>query len=99
MLETATVKYETNKIGVRDIIVQIQDIGFDASLQKQSTSAQNDIYARKQRDIRTWLLRFIVAFALSLPMFIIAMIVPWFVSDEENPFMTTIVNGFTVGML
>lgn len=42
-------------------------------------------------------IRFLVALMLSIPIFIIAMVLPYLLDPHSNPFMTRLYNSFTVG--
>ena len=103
MTESASIRYEPDKVGPRDLMEHISDMGYEVALKgagRKGGAAQTDeMRARKQRETRAWLVRFLIALAFSLPLFIIAMILPYALSEESNPFMTPLYNSFNVEML
>ncbi|UZJ52709.1 hypothetical protein CBS101457_002029 [Exobasidium rhododendri] len=73
--EEAKVEYDCSKIGVRDIVDQIEDLGFDAVLSDNSDSTQLQSLSRT-REIKEWWRAFLFSLSFALPVFAISMILP-----------------------
>ncbi|RKO91762.1 hypothetical protein BDK51DRAFT_26069, partial [Blyttiomyces helicus] len=70
--------YNSGEIGVRDIVEKIESLGFTAFLSDLGSNAQVESLQRT-KEIQTWRSMFYRSLALSLPVFMISMIIPLFI--------------------
>ncbi|CAO3626284.1 unnamed protein product [Cunninghamella blakesleeana] len=77
MTESAKIQYDENKIGVRNIVEAIESLGFDALVSNGSKNAQLESLS-KVREIQEWKNALFKSLIFSIPIFIIAMILPEF---------------------
>ncbi|CAG8648827.1 16419_t:CDS:1, partial [Acaulospora morrowiae] len=73
----ASVRYNSSKIGARDIIKAIEEIGFEAHLLKKNSfnrEGESNIRKRARAEQRKLLRRFILSSFFAVPTFIVAMI-------------------------
>jgi Cu+-exporting ATPase len=82
--------YDKSKLGVRDIVEKIEDLGFDALWQEQSSNSQIESLNRT-REIQEWRTTFWKSFAFSFPVFVISMFLPSSIVDMP------ILRGLTLG--
>ncbi|CAG8471387.1 191_t:CDS:1 [Acaulospora morrowiae] len=73
----ATIQFENETTGVRDIIYHINDLGFNASLNDNSNKEQLESLTRV-KEIAEWRRLFYWSLAFAIPVFIIYMILPEF---------------------
>ncbi|KAL7750177.1 Cu(2+)-transporting P-type ATPase [Sorochytrium milnesiophthora] len=74
-LERAVIEYEAGIVGVRDLIVRIEELGFDALVPDENVSVQIDAL-NKTKDIVEWRTAFQRCLVYSVPNFIIGMAIP-----------------------
>lgn len=72
--------YDSNVVGVRDIVEKIESLGFNAFLSDLGSNAQVESLERT-KEIKEWRSAFWKSFYLSLPVSIISMILPMFLSS------------------
>lgn len=73
--EEARVEYDCSKLGLRDIVDKIEDLGFDAVLSDDSNSTQLQSLSRAQ-EIHQWWNGFIIALTFAIPVFFLSMVLP-----------------------
>jgi Cu+-exporting ATPase len=73
--EEARVEYDCTKLGVRDIVDQIEDLGFDAVLSDDSNSTQLQSLSRA-REVQEWWSAFLFSLSFAIPVFFVSMIMP-----------------------
>jgi P-type Cu+ transporter len=74
---SARVVYNAQKLGIRDIIEKIEDLGFNALLADTSSTSQVDSLARTQ-EIQEWRKAFLTSLFFALPVSFISMVLPMF---------------------
>jgi Cu+-exporting ATPase len=79
--ETCKVSFERALIGPREIISNIEDFGFDAMISDEQDATQIQSLTRA-KEVQEWRSRFFRAFAFTLPVFIIGMVLPRFKLTE-----------------
>ncbi|CAO3692789.1 unnamed protein product [Rhizopus stolonifer] len=77
MTELATVQHDPARIGAREIVEAIEDLGFNALVSDKSRKVQLESLSRV-RDILQWRGLFIKSLYFSLPVFVMAMLFPQF---------------------
>lgn len=73
--EEARVEYDCSKAGVRDIVEQIEDLGFDAVLSDDSNSTQLESLSRA-REVQEWWRAFLFSLSFAIPVFVVSMVLP-----------------------
>ncbi|KAJ3258293.1 ATPase Cu transporting protein 7B [Boothiomyces macroporosus] len=93
-----TGRFEINKytVGIRDLVEEIESLGFKAFIPDSSTNSQVESLART-REISKWRDSFWASFKLALPVSIISMVLPSCIPDLVN--YTVIFPGLTLGDL
>lgn len=93
--EEAKVEYDCTKLGVRDIVDQIENLGFDAVLSDDSNSTQLQSLSRA-REIHEWWNAFLFSLSFAMPVFIISMILPkW--SYSRHILLSQLINNLYLG--
>ncbi|PVU86730.1 hypothetical protein BB560_006614 [Smittium megazygosporum] len=95
-LQTAVIKYDKSVIGIRDILLKIEQLGFDATLNVRMGTVQADSLQRLH-EIKAWRRRTIISFILGFPVFLLAKIFPH-IPPLKSFFMTQIVKGLPLGV-
>ncbi len=79
MTNSASIQYDEQLLGKRDIIQMVDSLGFSASLKSSGTSSsslsseEDDLNAFYDAEITVWRNRFIYTFILTVPVFFITM--------------------------
>ncbi|KLO07649.1 copper P-type ATPase CtaA [Schizopora paradoxa] len=73
--ESAKIEFDRAVIGPREMVENIEEMGFDAMVSDEDNATQLKSLART-KEIQEWRLRFWRAFAFALPVFIIGMVAP-----------------------
>jgi len=99
----AIIKHDLNQVGPRDLIKNVQDIGYEAELFKNNqTNKGNSIRHRAEKEQKLLRNRFLFSFLFAIPTLIIEMIFKM-ILPKDNPineaFMYQIIPGFEVGTL
>ncbi|GJJ71576.1 P-type Cu+ transporter [Entomortierella parvispora] len=76
-LQGAKVEYDSQVVGVRDIVERIEDMGFDALLAERSQNAQVESLSRT-KEITEWRNTLKTSVILAIPVFLISMVMPMF---------------------
>ncbi|KAI5479623.1 Cu2+-exporting ATPase [Pseudohyphozyma bogoriensis] len=85
--ERATITYDPSVIpGPRDIVDEISDIGFDATMSSDESNAVQLRSLARTKEIQEWKKAFERSFSFALPVFLIAMVFPMI------PFLRPVVN-------
>ena len=93
-LEYAKIQFDQNKIGVRDIIQSIQDLGFDCLIRDNRNSSQLNSLSRIN-EITQWKSALKYSLIFSIPVFIISMVLP--MMDVFKPIVNYIIwRGITI---
>ncbi|CAG8454161.1 7567_t:CDS:2, partial [Ambispora gerdemannii] len=101
----ATVKYNPNKIGTRDLVEAVTEVGFEAKLISSTTKNHNlgnTIRERAEREQRRLKDRFLMSLWFAIPTFVISMIFMTALpasNDVRMAFMKQIIPGLGVGTL
>ncbi|OLY84181.1 Copper-transporting ATPase 2 [Smittium mucronatum] len=77
VLQTATINYNSDIVGIRDIILKVEDLGFDAVVNPKMGNSQLESLKRTE-EINMWRSNAIISAWLGFPVFIIAKIFPNF---------------------
>ncbi|KAJ3026059.1 hypothetical protein HDV00_012197 [Rhizophlyctis rosea] len=88
-------QYDSTLIGVRDIVEKIESLGFNAFLSDLGSNAQVESLERT-REIKEWRTAFWKSLYLSLPVSIISMILPLFLSSVVD---YPLIPGLSLGNL
>ncbi|KAJ3275396.1 ATPase Cu transporting protein 7B [Terramyces sp. JEL0728] len=91
-------RFEINKyaVGIRDLVEEIESLGFKAFIPDSSTNSQVESLART-REINRWRDSFWASFKLALPVTLLSMVLPACMPDLVN--YTVIFPGLTLGDL
>lgn len=73
--EEARVEFEKDKVGIRDIVERIEDLGFDAMLSDDRDKTQLESLGRI-REVSEWRRAFFISLSFALPNFFLNMIAP-----------------------
>ena len=76
-LQAAKVEYDSEVVGVRDIVERIEDMGFDALLSERSQNAQVESLSRT-KEISEWRNALKTSVMMAVPVFLISMVMPMF---------------------
>ncbi|PVU97929.1 hypothetical protein BB561_000193 [Smittium simulii] len=95
-LRSATIKYDKRIIGIRDIVERVEELGFDATLDTKTGSAQIESLKRTQ-EILMWRKNAIFSLWLGVPTFFLAKVLPNF-SFFNKILMTDIILGLPIGV-
>lgn len=79
--EEARIQFDATKIGLRDIVEAIEDLGFDAVLADDRDSTQLQSLSRV-KEVAEWWRAFTFSFCFALPVFIISMVLTKFQSTR-----------------
>ena len=88
------VRYDAQRMGPRHIIAEVEAAGFEAQMAEETGGTGTDERARERR---FWSRKFWTALALSLPVFLLAMVLAYIPGPKEG--LDTNVGGFTLGAL
>ncbi len=69
--EKAKIEYDPEKLGPRDLIKAVEDVGYKASLAQETVDIER---LERTEEIQKWKNKFIISSFLTLPVFLIAMI-------------------------
>ncbi|ORX46547.1 heavy metal translocatin [Hesseltinella vesiculosa] len=75
MTEMAKIQFHSQVIGVRTIVEAIEDLGFDALVADATRNAQLESLS-KVREIQQWRRALVASLFFSVPVFVIAMVLP-----------------------
>jgi Cu+-exporting ATPase len=82
----AQIQYEEKKVGLRDLIKEISDLGFEASYEAQQD--KSDIRAIVNESVNKYRKKFLISLILQIPILILVWIIPY-----SNPSFVTAING------
>eukprot|EP01134_Creolimax_fragrantissima_P007680 CFRG7680T1 len=94
---TGRIAYDQDKIGIRKVLEVIDDMGYDVSVSTGGSARADEERERKLKEIRVWQWRLTAGVLFSIPIFVIAMILPKAAFD--GVFQHTVYNELTVEML
>lgn len=75
--EKARIDYDPNKLGVRDLVEHIEDLGFDAVVSDDRNSTQLASLGRI-KEIAEWRSAFLFSLSMGVPVFLLSMVLPKF---------------------
>ena len=75
--EKCRVEYDKNRIGIRDLVERIEDLGFDAVVADDRDSTQLASLGRI-KEIAEWRSAFMFSLSMAVPVFFISMVLPKF---------------------
>lgn len=75
--EKAAIVYDPSKLGIRDLIEHIEDLGFDAVVSDDRNSTQLASLGRI-KEIAEWRSAFLFSLSMGLPVFFLSMVLPKF---------------------
>ena len=75
--EKARIDYDTSKLGIRDLVEHIEDLGFDAVPSDDRNSTQLASLGRI-KEIAEWRSAFLFSLSMGVPVFLLSMILPKF---------------------
>ncbi|GAC97811.1 copper-transporting ATPase 2 [Pseudozyma hubeiensis SY62] len=75
--EKARIDYDSSKLGVRDLVEHIEDLGFDAVVSDDRNSTQLASLGRI-KEIAEWRSAFLFSLSMGLPVFLLSMVLPKF---------------------
>lgn len=73
--EEARVEFEKDKVGIRDIVERIEDLGFDAMISDDRDKTQLQSLGRI-REVSEWRRAFLISLSFAIPNFFLNMIAP-----------------------
>ncbi|SNX81538.1 probable CCC2 - P-type ATPase, Cu(2+)-transporting ATPase [Melanopsichium pennsylvanicum] len=76
--EKVSIDYEPSKLGVRDLVEHIEDLGFDAVVDDDRNSTQLASLGRI-KEIAEWRSAFLFSLSMGVPVFLLSMVLPKFV--------------------
>ena len=88
--ETANLRYDASKVGLRDIKEKVRALGYEP-LEIKKSSQEEETRARKEKELRVMKLKFLIAALFALPLLYIAMgpmvglPVPGFINPDAFP--------------
>ncbi|OZJ06864.1 hypothetical protein BZG36_00213 [Bifiguratus adelaidae] len=92
MTESAYVEFDSSIVGLRDIVEQISDLGFDALVSDNSANAQIESLS-KVKEIKEWKAAFIQSLLFTVPLFFLAMVLPMTNLGMEMMHLETPIKG------
>ncbi|EST09853.1 P-type ATPase, A domain protein [Kalmanozyma brasiliensis GHG001] len=75
--EKARIDYDASKLGIRDLVEHVEDLGFDAVVSDERNSTQLASLGRI-KEIAEWRSAFLFSLSMGLPVFFLSMILPKF---------------------
>ncbi|KAK9368044.1 E1-E2 ATPase-domain-containing protein [Lipomyces kononenkoae] len=94
--EEAKVKYDPSQVGVRDLVDAVNDTGFDALLPDMMDNSTQIQSLARTKEIQSWRRAAIQSSCLSLPIFILNMVLPYWAGEFDFGRWTFIVPGLHV---
>nr|CAG8549522.1 7578_t:CDS:1 [Entrophospora candida] len=97
----ATIQFNKDKLGIRDIVGTIEDMGLNALLSDNSQKTQLESLART-REITEWRKAFYNSLTFAIPVFIISMILPefeWGMKVVDFELLPGIYSGHIIALL
>ncbi|CDU23835.1 probable CCC2-P-type ATPase, Cu(2+)-transporting ATPase [Sporisorium scitamineum] len=75
--EKARIDYDPSKLGIRDLVEHVEDLGFDAVVSDDRNSTQLASLGRV-KEIAEWRSAFLFSLSMGLPVFMLSMVLPKF---------------------
>ncbi|PWZ02800.1 heavy metal translocatin [Testicularia cyperi] len=75
--ERARIDYDKNKLGIRDLVEHIEDLGFDAVVSDDRDSTQLASLGRI-KEVAEWRSAFLFSLSMAVPVFLLSMVLPRF---------------------